>query len=77
VLGSSDPAGVARTLLPPIRELFRAGADVDAGTGSVQDDEDASLNLRAALPGAAVIYTPAGRPDDPHGACHLLTLDFH
>lgn len=29
-LGSSDPAGVARTLLPPIRELFRAGADVDA-----------------------------------------------
>jgi hypothetical protein len=30
VLGSSDPAGVVRTLLPPIRELFRAGADVDA-----------------------------------------------
>ena len=34
VLGSSDPAGVARTLLPPIRELFRAGADVDADPGS-------------------------------------------
>jgi RecB family exonuclease len=30
VLGSTDPAGVARTLLPPIRELFRSGADVDA-----------------------------------------------
>jgi RecB family exonuclease len=34
VLGSSDPAGVARTLIPPIRELFRAGADVDADPGS-------------------------------------------
>src|SRR5215207_7974466 len=34
VLGSTDPAGVARTLLPPIRELFRAGADVDADPGS-------------------------------------------
>jgi RecB family exonuclease len=33
-LGSSDPAGVAGTLLPPIRELFRAGADVDVDPGS-------------------------------------------
>ncbi len=29
-LGTSDPDGVARTLLPPIRELFRAGADAIA-----------------------------------------------
>jgi hypothetical protein len=34
VLGSSDPAGVARTLLPPIRELFRVGADVGADPGT-------------------------------------------
>jgi hypothetical protein len=34
VLGSSDPEGVARALLSPIRELFRAGADVDADPGS-------------------------------------------
>ncbi len=33
VLGSSDPAGPTRILLPPIRELFRAGADVDADPG--------------------------------------------
>src|SRR5215207_9042938 len=33
-LGSSDPAGVAGNLLPPIRELFRAGADVDVDPGS-------------------------------------------
>jgi hypothetical protein len=25
----------------------------------------------------AQIYTPAGRPDEPCGACHLLTLDYH
>ena len=35
-MGSSDPDGVARTLLPPIRELFRAGADVDADPGSLR-----------------------------------------
>ena len=34
VLGSTDPDGLARILLPPIRELFRAGADVDADPGS-------------------------------------------
>jgi hypothetical protein len=28
---SSDPEGVARTLLPSIRELFRSGLDVDVG----------------------------------------------
>ena len=33
-LESADPDGVARTLLPPIRELFRAGADVDGDPGS-------------------------------------------
>jgi hypothetical protein len=33
-LGSSDPDGVARTLLPPVRELFRADADLDAHPGS-------------------------------------------
>ena len=25
----------------------------------------------------AQIYTPAGRPDEPCGACHLLTLDYY
>ena len=35
-LGSSDPDGVARTLLPPIRELFRADADLDADPGSLR-----------------------------------------
>ncbi|MDP9474454.1 MAG: PD-(D/E)XK nuclease family protein [Actinomycetota bacterium] len=35
-LGSADPEGVARTLLPPIRELFRAGADVDGNPGSTR-----------------------------------------
>jgi hypothetical protein len=25
----------------------------------------------------AQIYTPAGLPDEPYGACHLLTLDYH
>ncbi len=34
VSGSSDPDGMARTLLPTIRELFRAGADLDADPGS-------------------------------------------
>ncbi len=34
VLGSIDPDGLARILLPPIKELFRAGADVDADPGS-------------------------------------------
>ncbi|PLS85444.1 MAG: hypothetical protein CYG60_12530, partial [Actinobacteria bacterium] len=33
-LDVSDPAGVARTLLPPVREVFRSGADVDADPGS-------------------------------------------
>jgi hypothetical protein len=33
-LGSSDPDGDARTLLPPVRELFRADADLDADPGS-------------------------------------------
>jgi len=33
-LGNSDPDGVARTLLPPIRELFRADADLEADPGS-------------------------------------------
>jgi len=33
-VGSSDPDGVARTLLPPIRELFRVDADLDADLGS-------------------------------------------
>ena len=36
VLGSTDPDGLARILLPPIRELFRAGADVDADPGSLR-----------------------------------------
>jgi len=35
-LASSDPDGVARTLLPPIRELFRADADLDADAGSLR-----------------------------------------
>ncbi len=30
----SDPAGVARALLPPVREVLRSGADVDADPGS-------------------------------------------
>jgi hypothetical protein len=34
MLGSTDPDGLARILLPPIRELFRAGADVGADPGS-------------------------------------------
>lgn len=33
-LGSSDPDGVSRTLLPPVRELFRANADLDTDPGS-------------------------------------------
>src|SRR5829696_4100109 len=33
-LGSSDPDGTARVLLPTIRELFRAGADLEADPGS-------------------------------------------
>jgi hypothetical protein len=33
-LGSSDPDGVARTLLPPVRELFRADADLGADPDS-------------------------------------------
>jgi hypothetical protein len=33
-LGSSDPDGVARTMLPPVRELYRADADLDADQGS-------------------------------------------
>src|SRR5829696_1416578 len=35
-VGSSDPDGVARTLLPPVRELYRADADLDADPGSVR-----------------------------------------
>ena len=35
-LGSSDPDGVARTMLPPVRELFRAGADLDSDPGSLR-----------------------------------------
>ena len=35
-LGSSDPDGVARTLLPPIRELYRADAHLDTDPGSVR-----------------------------------------
>jgi hypothetical protein len=35
-LGSADPEGVSRTLLPPIRELFRAGADLGADPGSAR-----------------------------------------
>ncbi len=35
-LGSADPDGVARTLLPSIRELFRAGADVDGDPDSLR-----------------------------------------
>jgi RecB family exonuclease len=33
-LGSSDSAGVARSLYPSIRELFRAGADTEMDSGS-------------------------------------------
>jgi hypothetical protein len=25
----------------------------------------------------AQIYAPAERPDEPYGACHLVTLDYH
>ena len=34
VLGSTDLGGVAHTLLPPIRELFRAGAELGNDPGS-------------------------------------------
>src|SRR4051812_5239825 len=34
VLESADPDGVARTLLPSIRELFRAGTDMDCNSSS-------------------------------------------
>ena len=34
VLESADPDGVAHTLLPSVRELFRSGADLDANLGS-------------------------------------------
>jgi hypothetical protein len=33
-LGSVDPDGAARTLLPSVRELFRSGADLDANLRS-------------------------------------------
>src|SRR5215203_5870150 len=36
MLGSADPDGAAHTLLPPIRELFRSGADLDADPASVR-----------------------------------------
>jgi RecB family exonuclease len=35
-LGSDDPSGVARTMLPNVRELFRAGVDVAGDLGSAR-----------------------------------------
>lgn len=36
VLGSADPEGAARTLLPPIRELFRASVEFGSNPGTEQ-----------------------------------------
>jgi hypothetical protein len=51
VLGSADPDGVARTVLPPIRELFRAGTNLDAdpGTPRSQRTFDVARYYRARL----------------------------
>ena len=36
VLDSKDPEGLARTLLSPVRELFRAGTDLNTDPGSLR-----------------------------------------
>jgi hypothetical protein len=35
------------------------------------------MDLSEASERLAQTYTPAGQPDDPDGACHLLALNYH
>lgn len=67
VLGSGDPEGVSRTLIPSIRELFRSGVDTGMDPGSprarrvfaVAQNYEARLRARGLVDSAQVLWEAA------------------